>query len=433
MLLLLALQLDLIHEDPLGGADSSISPDGSVIAFSSRREGSLDLWLVDVKTRETRRLTSDPANEYEPRFSPDGGTIVFVGDRHGSQDLFLVDAAGGEETRLTDTKLNEDYPSFSPDGRRIVYTGGPWSGREVHILDVESRTSTQITRNHKLVGAASFSPDGEQLVYHVYHESYESGESDLWSVAAAGGEPVRVTDDKIWDYKPTWSPDGARIAFSSKRDTACFNIWTCAAAGGDFKRVTGFEGEEARWPNWTSDGRIAFHAIRPHRGSLRGVDPESGEIRDLATFEGRIARLAPSPDGSRVAYELDNAIWIHDGEPRQLTRGTHPQWSPDGKRIAFLRNRTAAIYVIDADGGRATRLEGDKPVWPEPAAGAWSPDGRWLAAVIDGQIAVTGTEERRAKRLTEGEGVREFPAWVGGRVVFAEYHPQRVRYYVTTP
>lgn len=435
MLLWLALQtFDCIHEDPDGGADSAVSPDGATIAFSSRRKGSLDLWLVDVKTKELRQLTKNPKNDYEPRWSPDGSKIVFTTDRNGNQDIWIVDVKSGEETELTHTVTNEDYPSFSQDGSKIVFTGGPWVAREVHVLDVATKETKQITKGHRLVGAAAFSPPGDKIVYHVYYNSYESGESDVFIVDAAGGEGKKLIDDKIWDYKPMWSYDGAWIAFSSKRDTACFNVWMIKSDGTNLHKLTTFEDTDARWPNFTKDGRLAFHRIRPHRGLLRAVDVESGATRDLATFGGRIARMSPSPDRSRIAYELNNAIYVVEKEvTRELAKGTQPTWSPDGKRVAFLRNRTSAISIVDAGGGTPVKTEGAKPKWPESPDNGWSPDGAWIAIVIKDQVSLVSTKDGTVKTLTKGDGVRELPVWSadGKTIVFAEFHPQLVQYYLS--
>jgi TolB protein len=305
---------EFIHEDRKGGADSAVSPDGQWIAFSSRQSGNPDLWIVNVKSKETRQITKNAAPDYEPRWHPDGSKIVFVSDRNGNQDVFQVDIETLKETPLASSMFNEDYPSYSADGKKIVYTSGPFTNREVMVKDLVSGEVKQITRGHRLTGAATFSPDGKKIAYHVYYKKLGEGESDLYSVDASGGEGAKITDDDIWDYKPCWSPDGQWIAFSSKRTTKTFDVWIVSPDGKTKRQITGWADSDERWPNWTSDGRIGFHRITPARGRLL----QGNQV--IVDVEGSISSFDAGP---KLAYCANERIYV---DSKEIAKGTNPVW-----------------------------------------------------------------------------------------------------------
>jgi len=100
----------LVHEEPLGGADSAVSPDGQWMAFSSRRSGNLDLWMVEVETGLLQCLTDSDSRDYEPRWHPDGTSICFTSDRERNQDIYTLILKTGEVTQQTSTTGVAHYP-----------------------------------------------------------------------------------------------------------------------------------------------------------------------------------------------------------------------------------------------------------------------------------------------------------------------------------
>jgi Tol biopolymer transport system component len=172
-------------------------------------------------------------------------------------------------------------------------------------------------------GGATWSPDGRRIAY--------SQDGDVY-VARADGSGRRVVARGA--YAPAWSPDGRQLAFGSQR-----GIFRVRFPSEFVHRVT--KGIDFA-PDWSSTNVIAFR---------RTTDPAALHA-DIYTVR---------PDGKRLR--------------RITTLGAEsPSWSPDGRRIAFLRD--SGIYVIGASGGRSRRVPLDHVV---PYGAIWSPDGRTLA------------------------------------------------------
>lgn len=433
----------LVLEEVGGGTDSAVSPDGQWIAFSSRRSGNLDVWIVNTETRQTRQITTHPATDNEARWHPEGTHLVFVTQRNRSQDIYMLDLRTGEETPIATEPFNEDYPSFAKDASEICFTGGPPGFREVQVYNFATGRIRTVTRGFGYVGSTNFSPDGQWIVFHAYYDnSYNSGKSDLFIVPAQGGEPQPITHDRdIWDYKPNWSWDGRWITFSSKRETPNFNIWIIRPDGSDLRAITRAVGVDLRWSNWTRDGRLGWHQVNPQTGRLRLLDIESGQVADLHLSDFNIEDLAISPDRTRLVYETDAQIYVVEArpgaEPQRLLSGLAPRWTPDGRSIAYLRDRRSRIAIVSADGGEPRLIDLRPSDWPAPAADGWSPDGRRLAvAVTDmGAHVLTVVEPDGSKRpLVAGPDPKTSISWsADGRFIFfAENHPASVGYYLTT-
>ena len=214
------------------------APDGASIVFVSDRSGQLDLWRLRVQGSAAQgvpeRLTTDLADELEPSVGREG-TIVFTRGR-GSRARVWVRAADGAERRLTTTEFAERWPELSPDGQRVAY---------VQMADAATRLRVR---------------------------ALDSLGSD--SVVVADRQPER----------PTWSPDGTRLAFSSTLPRA--GIYVTPLDG----RYVNLASARRGSPAWSPDGRVL--AIAEAEGDDPGYNGDPLRLPDrIAESLGNVARL----------------------------------------------------------------------------------------------------------------------------------------------
>jgi len=257
------------------------------------------------------------------------------------------------------------------------------------------------------------SRDGDYAIYGMRADG--SGQGRLTEGGGGGGTSSR---DVFFQFEPAWSPDGSRIAFTSRRDGRS-HIYVMSADGSGTKRITSGPHQDAV-PAWSPDGRlIAFS--RDHL--LYVVTPSGDQLRRVTdSLGGEETDPAWSPDGSSLAYVrrlpgyISTEIWRvrADGTgARRLTRlnGTSagPAWSPDGHRIVFVNNANDAryqVYEISGGGKGLRRLTFQQGNYFDPS---WSPDGTKLIVERDGLIYVrdaSGVETAITDGPNDGN-----PAW----------------------
>ncbi len=429
-----------VHEEADGGADSSVSPDGKWISFSHSKSGNLEVYAVHTETGEIRNLTNTPDDEWEGRWGPDGKHIVFTGVRNRQNGVFIRNLETGEETTIMSTLEGyEDYPSFSKDGRMVSFTAGPMGSREVYTWNWDTGKVSVLTRGHKFVGATNFSADGTKVVYHAYYGgSYNSEKADIFVVDVNGGIGNNIThNNDVWVYKPQWSPDGKWIVFSARYDTPNFNLWVMRPDGSQRTKITDVANEDLRWADWTTDGRLAWHGIKAQHGRLYGIDVETGAKHEMASGEGFVRSLAPSPDGSMLVYELRGDIFVTDAEPGStpllLAEGTEPRFSADGKTVSYVRNRRSRLGVVPVTGGEPTIIKQQVAERPTSTSNGLSPDGAKMAMINDANELVVITRDGMKRALTSDGQPKSAPVWShDGRYIFySESQPNRVAYYMT--
>jgi len=205
----------------------ALSPDGKSLFYDAVREGAqdLDVYFMPIGGRRAIDLTTDSSvDDWYPAVSPDGSTIAFRSERDGG-GIYLMGTTGESPRRLTAGCFD---PAWSPDGARIACTTAPASdpfdrganGR-LEIVDVATGGRTELATGD--ASAPAWSPDGRWIAYWGVPGD-ESGRRDLWNVAAAGGEPIRLTDDPPYDWNPVWSADGSKLYFLSNRGGGP-NLW----------------------------------------------------------------------------------------------------------------------------------------------------------------------------------------------------------------
>ncbi len=385
----------------------SLSPDGRFIAYTSRAAGNWDVYVRRVQGRNATNLTPDsPADDTQPAFSPDGELIVFRSERDGG-GIFLMGATGESVRRLTDFGYD---PVWSPDGREILFATAPtwwpvrWKVSELWAIDIATGERRLIAG--KDASQPRWSPHGHRVAYFSKNFSKKTDHPGIWTISAKGGEALRVTDGAYVNWNPVWSPDGSYIYFSSDR-SGSMNLWRVAIEEESGKilsepePVTTGAGASAVHPTLSGDGRrIAYASRGVENFNLYKIafdeTAEKVQGEPVAITRGSNTAIGPSasPDGEWLAFSSRRpphgiSLIRTDGTGiRQLTdaRDRHPQWSPDGERIAFqsYRSGTSEIWIVNPDGSglqQVTNTPGYDASFP-----VWSADGLRIAYTLFPQV-----------------------------------------------
>jgi Tol biopolymer transport system component len=420
----------------LAGVETSpsLSPDGKTLAFAGRASGDFDIYVQRVAGHNPINLTDDcPQDDTGPAFSPDGDRLVYHSECEGG-GLFVMGATGESRRRIA--AYGHD-PSWSPDGRSVVVasqaTISPMARAarsQLSIVDVASGAVRTVLEQDAMQPA--WSPDGRRIAFWGLHGGPGgTGQRDIWTVAAEGGQAVEVTRDEFVDWSPAWSPDARYLYFSSGRG-GTLNVWrvridtATGATSGEPEPVT----TPARWSGpvtLSRDGaRLAFEA-REARSTIQrvGFDPERERVTGAPELvlggSHTIGSIGLSPDGAWVTLSTaglrENLFVIRlDGTGyRQLTddefRNRGPSFSADGSLISFYSNRSGRteIWNLRVDGSnleQITRTDSGNCWLP-----TWSPDGS--------RIAVNGLPTSRLLDPAKPIGAREafaFPALPDGSI-----------------
>ena len=226
------------------------SADGKKIAFSSNRDGTMGLYVMDADGKNVTQLTTGPYDRV-PSWTPDGRTIVFSRTADDSRTrIYSVPAAGGEPRAIGDGDGWD--PALSPDGKKIAFAslrGG--DGFRLYVMDADGSNVKELTTN----------PNPSGSVY------------------------------------PAWSPDGKRIAWTDRTGNG-LDIHVCDSDGKNAKRLTKLGGLTT-YATWSPDGKtIAFHhAVEADKpGAVYLMDADGGNLKVILKNEAHV-------EGGRPAWK----------------------------------------------------------------------------------------------------------------------------------
>lgn len=285
------------------------------------------------------------------------------------------------------------------------------------LLRPQSERALPTATPRQLTGVAGWaaepalSPDGSFIAY----TAFDRGNSDIWIIDRSGQSDLRLTSHAAADSAPSWLPDGTAVLFESDRGGERA-VWRVPRLGGTPILVLPDAGQPAVSP----DGeRLAFTRLVPGEGYLRiGISSVDGEDTRILTSsdDGVWHHEQPewSPDGKLIAYHDERHIWIVDpdqGSPIRFTEAPEsdsaPTWSYDGRYIYFTSKRegTQALWRKPVRGGEAVRVTLGTGPDAQPDV---SFDGAALAyatTTVDFDVVVrnreTGSEERLQSRHWE--------------------------------
>ena len=253
------------------------------------------------------------------------------------------------------------------------------------------------------------SPDGKWVAYTVTiaDSARDKNDTDVWMASWDGKENVRITSSKDGENVPRWSPDGRYLSFISSRDGGKGGqVWLLDRRGGEATRLTEIKGGVSAY-DWSPDAtRLALIIEDPDD------EPSSDSSKAKAPKPIVLDRYHFKQDVQGYLGNKRSHLYVFDVAAKKLdtlTAGkydeTNPSWSPDGKSIAFVSDRSpdpdksinTDIYVIDARPGaqmrRVTTFDGDDNNGGSRLA--WSPDGKSIAYVRGGSTTFTIYDQYR--------------------------------------
>jgi Tol biopolymer transport system component/DNA-binding winged helix-turn-helix (wHTH) protein len=410
----------------------AFSPDGNQVAFvwSGEKEGDSDIYVRLVDGGNWVRLTSHVGDDVNPVWSPDGRTIAFYRSTNDGDGVFLVPSLGGAERKLTETWANRfgfgmhTWLHWSPGGKWLVLsdkssTNEPFS---LFLFSPETGEKRRLTSPPaSVIGDCSpaFSPDGKSVAF-VRVISAVVGE--VYLVSADGGEPEQLTFSGEGISNLTWTPDGREIVFSSRYGGKS-NLLRIPFEGGTPQWLSE-SGNSAQYPAFSLRGnRLAWVRNTDNTDIFRITLNSKTEAKEQPAnvIPSTAIETSPrySPDGKRIAFVSNRSgsdeIWVSGSEgenPVRLTsfRGPlvgSPSWSPDGRQIVFdcRPEGNADIFTISSEGGQPRRLTSDAA---EDIVPSWSIDGRWIYFTSNrsGRLQVwkTPVDTEEAIQVTEQGG-----------------------------
>ena len=202
----------------------ALSPKGLKLAFVSDRSGNPDIWIgKEYEVGEQQKefypiqLTDNNSSDYAPAWSPDGSKLVFVSDRDGSPELYILDlAVENSISRLTSSSNTaKGYPSWSPDSEKIVFAGKAKdeSSWDLYSINANGTGVKQLTfTNNYSEHAPRFMADGSKLIFI----SDESGNNDIWSLDLRNGSKLNLTKSEINEQGCYPIRDGVLIYSANK-------------------------------------------------------------------------------------------------------------------------------------------------------------------------------------------------------------------------
>ncbi len=392
-------------------SNARFSPDGKMIAFSSTRSGSKNLWVKQTTAAEAIQVTNDKFSNQDPIWSPAGDELAFFSQKRSSADsranstgIWRVTALGGTPRAVG------PVADGSAELRRWTASGKVYyqSDGALYAMDVASGAAVKVSSFDPSAGRVTWtniSPDEKTIAsvienegrWKLFTEGHNSSKRDL--VAEGDGSVAGVA----------WLPEKGRFFYSAMSD-GIYQIFVADAAGRP-QRMTSAESDNVVVDAEPAGNSVIFSSAKEESNIWR-IPAAGGQDGPVSRGINPVLWPAASADGRRIVYQsaknlnrgsnlFHSTIMVKDvgaGEDKatQLAaNGFLPTWSPDASAVAFLRQGMSTFELLTANpngGGEKVAASGGIPavgysVSPynqiQAAAFGWSPDSSRIAYVSD--------------------------------------------------
>jgi tricorn protease len=420
-----------------------LSPDGKWVAFTSNRSGSSAVYVVSTKGGEAKRLTWHTSGNIARGWTTDGKHVLFASSRDAAPSrfnrLYTVSVKGGPATKLFEQWANAG--SYNSNGTKIVidrmsrwdvewrdYRGG--QNTPLIIVDLKTLQETLIPNNK----TTDINPIwiGDK----IYFLSDRTHTSNIWSYNTKTKAVKQITKFKGTDVK-SLGGDKNNLIFEQNGYLHTLNIKTNRTKRLKITITGDFPWTATKWVNVNS--RVDFANVSPNgkrvvmasRGDIFTTPIEFGDSRNITKSSGAADR-APiwSPKGDQIAWFSDangKGYALHltnqDGSAKTevISIGIskmawEPQWSPDGKHIAFVDDDTR-IRIVNLKSKEIKTIDNAGTNLERGRMGiTWSPDSNWLAYAKAGdnnfkQIKVYSLTTNKSTTITDPFADSFSPAW----------------------
>ena len=498
------------QQGPLWMRYPAISPDGSTIAFAYKG----DLYCVPANGGEARQLTTNAAYDSQPIWSPDGKKIAFTSNREGSLDVYVISTKGGAPTRLT-TNSGKETPIAFKDNDHVLFSANIMPTAQSNLFAsnefsqvYEVSTEGGRPKLYSVLPMENISINKNGLVLYHDKKGYEDAwrkhhtspiTRDIWMLD--NGKYQKLTTFKGEDRNPVWAADNQSFYYLSEQDGS-FNIYRRNIASGKDTQITqqkknpirfltssdngllcyGFDGEiytvkEGGQPQKVNisittdnDEPSLIRKVQSWGATEIALSPDAKEVafvmhgdvyvtsteykttKRITDTPQQERNLSFAPDGRSLVYASErNGVWqifqakiknekeknftyCTEVEEEQLTKtnvtSQYPAYSPDGKEVAFYEDR-ATLRIINLKSKEVrTVLDGkynysyaDGDIWFE-----WSPDSKWLMCSYIGNggwnntdIAVVKADGKEVHNITDSGYSDSNGKWVlDGKAILFE-------------
>jgi tricorn protease len=493
------------QENPNWMRHSSISPDGSQIAFTYKG----DIYKVNANGGKAQQLTFHSAHDYKAVWSNDGSKIAFASNRYGNFDIYVMNAEGGKATRLTFHSNDENPYTFTKNDKEVVF--GALRQDDVNHRQYPHRSQSELYSVPVNAGRVQqiftipaeyvqYSKDGKTMLYHdvkggenEWRKHHTSAITrDIWMYNSKTNEHKMITNHTAEDRQPVFSSDEKSAYFLSER-SGTFNVHKMDINNpNNVEQVTSFKLHPVRFLS-IGNGILSFgfdgelytmkEGEKPKKVKVTIVTQDKDNTDKFISVNGGINEMSISPNGKEIAFiargevfvtSIDKSFtkrltntpenerfvsWGPKGESVIYSSERNGKWSvyktgkvrkeepffyastlikeeplienkldnylaqysPDGKKIAFIEGRRT-LKIKDIDSKKEVTLltpkdlfhmrDGDKYF-------TWSPDSKWLLVdwsktLSNSEVLLMAADGSKRINLNESGYYDYSPKWVNG-------------------